>query len=382
MSRIVAVLLSFVLLFCLVGQAAAAGQVNVFIYHRFDESRYPSTNIPAETFRQQLSYLKEHKYQVLPLGEVVRRLTAGEPLPEKAAALCIDDAFTSFAEVGMPLLREFGYPVSLFINTDAVATHGYLDWAEIKSLQDEGVEIGNHTASHAYLVEKEAGEEFAVWRERIVGDIKKAQQKFATHLGSEPTMFVYPYGEYSLEVVDIVKQLGFTAAFAQQSGVIHSGHELFTLPRFPMGGPYATLEGFVSKLQMKPLVVTEEVPFSPVVINNPPELLLHIETADVDMRRVNCFVQGENSCQVEAVDGRDGWYRVIAEQPLSSRRNKYTLTVSGRSGGWHWYSHLWLNAKAPALAVVAQGKAAGSTGSAAPAKVDSSEAIKPVGADQ
>lgn len=379
MSKIVAVMCPLVLLFCLLGQTVAAGQVNAFIYHRFDESRYPSTNISAEIFRQQLEYLKEHDYLVLSLGEVVRRLTSGEPLPEKAAALCVDDAFTSFAAVAMPLLREYGYPVSLFINTDAVGTRGYLSWPEIKSLADEGVEIGNHTASHAYLVEKEAGEDYAAWRKRIIADIDKAQHLFAEQLAFEPTMFVYPYGEYSLEVVDIVKGIGFKAAFAQQSGVIHDAHDLFTLPRFPMGGPYATLKGFVNKLQMKPLVVGEEIPFSSVVVDNPPELLLKIDTKNVDMGRINCFVQGENSCQVAAAAGRDGWYRVIAEEPLSGRRNKYTLTVPGRKGGWHWYSHLWLNAKAPALEVIPSG---GDKDLAPLSEADSSEPLKPVAADQ
>lgn len=349
MSKIISLLLVLAFLFCLFGEAVAAGQVNVFIYHRFDESRYPSTNISAEIFRQQLAYLHEHDYQVLSLGEVVRRLVAAEDLPDKAVALCIDDAFTSFAEVGMPLLREYGYPVSLFVNTDAVGSSGYLGWAELKDLHAEGVEIGNHTASHAYLVEKETGEDLPAWRERIAGDIEKAQQQFLQYLDFEPGLFVYPYGEYSEEVVEIVKDIGFTAAFAQQSGVIHSTHDLFTLPRFPMGGPYATLKGFVSKLKMQPLLVTEEVPYSPVVVKNPPELLLKIDTSVVDMGRVNCFVQGENNCRIETVTGRDGWYRVTAEQPLTGRRNKYTLTVPGKEGGWHWYSHLWLNAKLPAL---------------------------------
>ncbi len=377
MFRIFSLLL-FVVLFSLPGPVEAAGQVNVFIYHRFDESRYPSTNISAEIFTQQLDYLKENNYQVLSLGEVVRRMTSGEALPVKAAALCVDDAFTSFVEVGMPLLRAYNYPVSLFINTDAVGSHGYLGWADIKSLQDEGVEIGNHTATHAYLVEKNAGEEFPAWRERIIEDIQKAQRQFEKQLDFKPTLFVYPYGEYSQEVVDIVKQLGFTAAFAQQSGVVHSEHDLFTLPRFPMGGPYATLEGFVSKLKMKPLVIEQEVPFSSVVIDNPPELLLKIDTTGVDMRRVNCFVQGENSCNVEAVAGQDGWYRVTAEQPLSSRRNKYTLTVPGKKGGWHWYSHLWLNAKSPALELKPEKK---EKDLAADAKVYGSKAVKTVESD-
>lgn len=377
MQKTLIALLMAVQLFGLFDLAVAAGQVNTFIYHRFDESRYPSTNISAEIFAQQLAYLKEHDYQVLSLGEVVRRLTAGESLPEKGAALCVDDAFTSFADVGMPLLREYGFPVSLFVNTDSVGTHGYLGWAEIRALYDEGVEIGNHTATHAYLVEKEAGEDFVSWRKRIVADISKAQRQFEQHLGIAPELFVYPYGEYSPELISIVQELGFSAAFAQQSGVIHSAHDLFTLPRFPMGGPYATIQGFVSKLQMKPLVVSEESPLSPVVQENPPQLSLKIDSRDIDMRRSNCFVQGDNSCRIEAVAGQVGKYRIIAEKPLSSRRNKYTLTAPGKRGGWHWYSHLWVNATSPAV-----NKAVADGQSAARSEADGSEAVKTIKTDQ
>lgn len=379
MLKTVIVLLLSVLFFDVFGQAAIAGQVNAFIYHRFGESRYPSTNISVEIFAQQLAYLKEQNYQVLSLGEVVRRLQVGEPLPEKGAALCVDDAFTSFAAGAMPLLREYGYPISLFINTDAVGTQGYLSWAEIKALHEEGVEIGNHTASHAYLVEKEAGEDLSAWRQRIAADISKAQRQFKQHLGFEPNLFVYPYGEYSTEVVKIVKQLGFVAAFAQQSGVIHARHDLFSLPRFPMGGPFATFKGFKSKLRMKPLVVLEEEPSSPLVLTNPPELLLRIDAEDVDMSRVNCFVQGDNRCRVEDVAGRGSWYRVVADKPLSSRRNKYTLTVPGKKGVWHWYSHLWVNAKSPAVDEVLAGTV---VESATRSETDSGEAIEAVKADQ
>lgn len=379
MLRTVVVLLAAVLLFMMIGSAAAAGRVNAFIYHRFGDSRYPSTNISAEIFAQQLAYLKQQNYQVLSLGEVVRRLTTGEPLPEQAAALCVDDAFVSFGAVAMPLLREYGYPVSLFVNTDAVGKPGYLSWDEIKALSDEGVEIGNHTATHAYLVEKRKNEDFAAWRKRIIADISRSQRQFKKHLGFAPSLFVYPYGEYSPEVIKIVKELGFVAAFAQQSGVIYAGHNLFTLPRFPMGGPYATLQGFKNKLRMKPLVVLEAVPFSPIVKTNPPELLLQIKAGDVDLRHINCFVQGDNSCQVAVVSGRQGWYRVVAEKPLSGRRNKYTLTASDKKGDWHWYSHLWVNADSPAVAEVRGDK---TIGSAADSEAGSSKPVKTIEADQ
>ena len=368
--------LLFILLLA-VSQQLWAGQVTTFIYHRFDEPRYPSTNISSEIFAQQLAVLKEQNYQVLSLGEVAKRLAANQALPDKGVALCIDDAFSSFSEVAMPILREYGYPVTLFVNTDAVGTKGYLGWAELKRLYDEGVEIGNHTATHDYLVELKPGETFSDWKNRVEQDIEKAKDLYAKHLGPVPQIFAYPYGEYTPELLQILENMGFIAAFAQQSGVIHSHSQRFALPRFPMGGPYATLSGFKNKLAMKPLLVAEEDPLSPLILTNPPLLMLQITDSDADLRQINCFAQGENRCQAEPITERPGWFKVVAEKPLTGRRNKYTLTVRGKQGGWHWYSHLWLQAKAP---VGVAGGAAEPL--AAGAQIDGGEAVQPVGPDQ
>ncbi len=323
---------------------AGAGQVNAFIYHRFDESNLPSTNISSPIFRQQLDYLKQHDIDVISLDEIAARLETGTPLPEHAAALSVDDGYLSFYRVALPIIEEYGYPVTLFVNTDAVGGHGYMSWDQLRDARRRGVTIANHTASHAYLVEMEEGETPDQWRTRIARDIEKAQAVLKKHLGVDSDLFVYPYGEYSPDVVEVVKKIGFKAAFAQQSGVIHSASDRYTLPRFPMGGPFATLSGFVSKLTMKPLVVSEQSPLSPVVGTNPPELLLNIPGLP-SPRGVNCFVQGDNTCSlVAAADHGAGWYKVVAEKPLTGRRNKYTLTTLGEDGSWHWFSHLWIRA--------------------------------------
>lgn len=324
------------------------GQVNTFIYHRFDEARYPSTNISSEIFRDQLDYLKNNGIEVISLGEIAERLQAGRSLPEHAVALCADDSYRSFSAVAMPLVRKYGFPITLFVNTGAVGTPGYLGWDELKVLVEQGVEIGNHTTTHPYLVELADGEDFESWRQRVRRDIVKAQDDFETHLGIRPELFAYPYGEYSDAVVTIIKELGFKAAFAQQSGVIHDRSQLYHLPRFPMGGPYATLSGFVNKYKMVPLPVVEQEPFDPVIrVENPPVLTLRL-SGPYRTDNFNCFVQGQNSCRVENARGKDGeWIRIVAEKPLSGRRNKYTLTIRTADGRWAWFSHPWINADRP-----------------------------------
>jgi peptidoglycan/xylan/chitin deacetylase (PgdA/CDA1 family) len=344
-------LLCFILFSSFFLQTALAGQVNTFIYHRFDEDRYPSTNISAEIFKQQLDYIQEHDITVLGLPEIVARLRSGEALPDQAVALCVDDAYRSFYDVAMPLLRKYQFPVTLFVNTDAVGSNGYLNWSELQELVAQGVEIGNHTASHAYLVEMRAGESVEQWRQRVRADITRAQQALQQNLGIEATLFAYPYGEYSDKVVALVEKMGFAAAFAQQSGVMHSGHNLYTLPRFPMGGPFASFSGFVNKLEMEPLIVTEVKPFDPVIRTNPPQLQLTLREVSAPAAVINCFVQGDNRCWVEKLSEQGpGNYLVRAEQPLQGRRNKYTLTFQGQDGAWQWYSHPWINAEQPVSA--------------------------------
>jgi peptidoglycan/xylan/chitin deacetylase (PgdA/CDA1 family) len=341
-----------ILIFCclLLPAVAGAGQVNSFIYHRFDDARYPSTNISVDIFTKQLEFLRERNIPAVSTQDISERIARGQELPDHAVMITVDDAYLSFYEAGMPVIREFGIPVSLFVNTDSVGTPGYMSWDQIREVVADGVEIGNHTASHVYMVEKVAGESDAQWRRRIYDDILKAQQAFERELGFAPNIFAYTYGEYSAEIIDLVKDLGFIAAYAQQSGVIHQQHDLFTLPRFPMGGPFATLADFKSKMVIEALVVTEQHPIDPVIFDTstPPVLDLYLPGISGSGAQFNCFAQGGNRCTVSVNQKRGtGWYQVTADGPLKGRRNKYTLTRQTPEGGWQWFSQLWINADNP-----------------------------------
>lgn len=319
---------------------ALAEKASIFVYHRFGDARYPTTNIPLEIFDAQLRLLKEQAYTVLPLGEVVLRLRSGSPLPERCAVLTVDDAYETFLSGAMPLLRRYGFPVTLFVSSAAVGHRGYLSWEQLRNLEIEGVEIGNHSATHPYLLNRPPGAGEGWARQEIVG----AQKRLARELGSPPRLFAYPFGEYDPELVEMVRELGFAGAVGQQSGVAGPGSDLFVLPRFPMGGAYATLEGFREKLAMKPLPVTVLSPESPVAgVENPPTLVVQIAGAGIDLGGLRCFVQGQPEGYVTADPQVAGRFVVRALQPLSGRRNKYTLTAPGeKEGEWYWFSQLWI----------------------------------------
>jgi peptidoglycan/xylan/chitin deacetylase (PgdA/CDA1 family) len=339
-------LCSFLFLFALLLPipSAPAGQAAIFVYHRFGDDRYPSTNISLDVFAAQLQMLREKKHVVLPLDEVLGRIREGRELPERCTVLTVDDAYVSFLTGAMPLLRRYGYPVTLFVGTAAVGSPGYLTWDQLRSLAGEGVAMGNHTVSHPYLLNRRTEEDDGAWRRRVRREISEAQAKIERELGEAPTLFAYPFGEYAPEVVEIVRELGFQGAVGQQSGVAYSGSDRFVFPRFPMGGPYATLDGFERKAAMKALPVRVISPATPVVRGeNPPTLEVRIDGPGIDLSALRCFVQGQEEGEITPVPGESGLFRVRAPHPLAGRRNKYTLTAPGTGGEqWYWFSQLWV----------------------------------------
>ncbi|OEU73880.1 MAG: hypothetical protein BA874_03590 [Desulfuromonadales bacterium C00003068] len=319
----------------------AAQHATVFVYHRFGDSRYSSTNIELPVFTQQLEYLKQNDYVVLPLGEIVDLLKRGEELPDKCVAITVDDGYLTFLTGAMPLLKQYGFPATLFVNTDSVGGKSYLSWAQLRQLHQDGVEIGNHSASHPYFVSNEVNGPLT-WYANSFADITKASDAFSDHLGVKPQLFAYPYGEYSPQLERLIEELGFEAAVAQQSGAMTKDLSFYSLPRFPMGGPFATFNGFKNKLAMLPMPVTVKLPKGPVVQKqNPPVLTFTLQGQDINLNSLRCYVQGQDPVTVEKVDG--DLFRVVAKQPLAGRRNKYTLTAQSRDGRcWYWFSHLWV----------------------------------------
>lgn len=324
--------------------SAFADGANVFVYHRFNDSRYPSTNIATEAFKGHLEILRTERFTVLTLGQVVERLRQGEPLPQRCAVISIDDGYRTFLTDGWPALRQYGYPATLFVSTDTVGGDDFLSWQELRQLQEDGVEIGNHSASHAYLLDRLPDENASDWRARITEDLKRSRIAFEKNLGSSPNLFAYPYGEFSSELAGLVEATGFTAAFGQQSGVITVGQDLFTLPRFPVGGSYSDPAEFRSKLFMKGLEVNRYHPQDTIIAEeNPPKLKLYLNVGSVDESTLRCFVPGQAECLLKEIPGVDGGYEVKASSQLVGRRSKYTVTASDRyARSWYWYSHLWV----------------------------------------
>ena len=92
----------------------------ILCYHgisRFDEHLWrPRLYMHPEVFRQRLEILKQGGYNVLPLGEGLRRLQAGE-LPSKSLAITFDDGGYDFYAAALPVIKDYGFPITVYQTT-------------------------------------------------------------------------------------------------------------------------------------------------------------------------------------------------------------------------------------------------------------------------
>ena len=188
-------------------------------------------------------------------------------------------------------------PFILFVNTREVGSFNYMDWNQIKEIhQSEFAEIGNHSHSHEYLVNESP--------EVIRKDIVKSINIFKNKLGTNSKFFSYPFGEYSLEFKEIIKDLEFEFAFGQHSGVIDETKDFWELPRFPINEKYGELKRFKTLMKTLPLKYKKIIPEERYLLQskNPPTLIidfyddikkilkiLHVFQTKVMMERLRYF---------------------------------------------------------------------------------------------
>ena len=122
------------------------------MYHRFNENKYPSTNVRMEIFEKQIQIIKNKKYKFENPDDFQKNFD--KPKDEKKILITIDDAFSSFYENAWPFLKRNKIPFILFVSTEPVGKNGYMTWKQIKEVErEEFAFIGNHSHSHEYLID-------------------------------------------------------------------------------------------------------------------------------------------------------------------------------------------------------------------------------------
>lgn len=125
-----------------------------------------------------------------------------------------------------------------------------MSWQQLREIRQSGGEIGNHSLSHPHFVRRRNAETDEQWRARIIDGVRQAQHILQRNAASPILALAYPYGEYSKEVKQLLRDLGYFG-IGQHSGAVSRQADFQAVPRFPMTTGFDDMENFALKVASK-----------------------------------------------------------------------------------------------------------------------------------
>ena len=298
------------------------------MYHRFNENKYPSTNIKMKVFNDQMTIIKDHGYEFYKPELFVNEFN--KPKDKKKILITIDDGFKSFYNEAWPYLKENKIPFILFISTEPVGKHGYMTWDEIKEIDSSEIgKIGHHSHTHEHLIDMSDNE--------FINDIETASKIFKEKLGYIPSIFSYPFGEYSLYMKNYISQK-FKIAFGQHSGIIDVNKDKFELPRFPINEKYGELKRFKSLINYNPLEYKSLKPEEKKLNNenNPPELIVEFFDEQKNIKDINCYSNDGGNWKKSDIEFSEQKLIINFKEKFFPRRGRINCSLND-NGNWRWF---------------------------------------------
>ncbi len=298
------------------------------MYHRFNESKYPSTNIQMNIFKEHIEIIKRSKFEFYNPKYLVKEFN--NPKKQKKILLTIDDAFESFYNEAWPYLRDNKIPFILFTSTEPVGKNGYMTWDQINEIRKyDFVTIGHHSHSHDYLIDK-TNDEF-------VSDINKANKLFIKNIGYIPELFSYPFGEHSKFMKDYISK-HFKLSFGQHSGVIDVNKDKFELPRFPINEKYGKIKRFKSIINYFPLEYEFLEPEEKKLLKNenPPKFKVKFFDNQKNLDKIKCYSNEGGYWEESKIKFFDNELSIEFREPFVPRRGRINCSLNDNNK-WRWF---------------------------------------------
>jgi len=185
-----------------------------------EDSNLKDLYITDEMFRSYCEYFKD-RYNIVSLEEaydiMAGKISTDNP---KLMAFTFDDGYKNNYTLAYPILKEYGIKANINVITRYVDENreGYLSWDEIKEMSDSGlVSIGSHTYdSHFYtdsydgknmpvLSIRLPGENEADRYNRVIRELRLADEAIFKNTGRRTRILAYPYGVPPSDLVDDIE---------------------------------------------------------------------------------------------------------------------------------------------------------------------------------
>lgn len=216
-------------------------RVAVLGYHNFsDDPEKPVTRMlmRPETFRRQMEEIRRAGLRVISMKEFLDWRLGDLKLPPRCVLITLDDGWRSVYEHAYPILKEYGYPFTLFLYTQFLSGKGdSMTPAMIREMQAHGATIGSHSVSHLFPqswkeVQEQGEQEYIRLMDHEMGDSYKQLSKLFGPINT----YCYPGGYITPPMLDRLPGYGYVAAFGVIPGKVSCTEDVWQIHRYMVLG--------------------------------------------------------------------------------------------------------------------------------------------------
>ena len=125
--------------------------------------------------------------------------------------LSFDDGNSTDIEIVLPALRQRGLSATFFIVPSWLGSPGFITDADVRTLTESGMKIGNHGVAHRFWTELTPDE--------LSHEVSEGQRWLEELTRSEIRTLAIPYGAYDAAVLRALVEYGYEHVFTSDGGV-------------------------------------------------------------------------------------------------------------------------------------------------------------------
>ncbi len=213
-----------------------SAQVIVLGYHDFTagKSKNPM-EINVDHFRDQMQALKDARLPVISMADFLSWRRGERDIQDPSVVITMDDGWKSVHKLALPVLKEFGYPFTVFLYKRFVNGGGRaLTTPEIREIMANKGEVGSHSVSHPLPskikgLQKKSPDEADTF---LRMEMKDSKQFLEDMLALPVRTYAYPGGYNTEREQEIGKESGYEALFTVNPARVTWDMPAGRLPRY------------------------------------------------------------------------------------------------------------------------------------------------------
>lgn len=211
--------------------------IPILMYHQIDEPPARGTPlrgliVSPESFAWQMRMLRLLGYRGVSMRELEPYLSGQQQ--GKVVGLTFDDGYQNNVRNALPVLQRHGFTATCYgvsgmvggtnsWDRGIVAEKPLMTLEDWRTWRDAGMDIGSHTRTHASLTQLPT--------DAARAEITTSKYELEHVIGCSVRHFCYPYGKFTEEHAQMVRDAGYATATTTHRGRVHAEHSPYTLRR-------------------------------------------------------------------------------------------------------------------------------------------------------